>query len=73
MLAEADYYDLDSLVDAAVPSRIRTAAALALPEPATEAETAAELAALANRNILSVRTAFPTPNHLSLVTKQRPL
>ena len=54
MLAEIGYASLDDLIDAAVPAGIRSARDLRLPEAATEAETAAELAALAARNVVSV-------------------
>ncbi|MYW95611.1 aminomethyl-transferring glycine dehydrogenase [Amycolatopsis rubida] len=50
MLAECGYGSLDALVEAAVPSAIRTAGDLALPAPASEEEATAELRALAARN-----------------------
>ncbi|MFB9926466.1 aminomethyl-transferring glycine dehydrogenase [Amycolatopsis halotolerans] len=50
MLAECGYGSLDALVEAAVPTAIRTAGDLALPEPASEEEATAELRALAARN-----------------------
>ncbi|MFC5175613.1 aminomethyl-transferring glycine dehydrogenase [Nocardioides taihuensis] len=53
MLAEVGYSSLDELMDAAVPSRIRTTG-LDLPAPASEADAAAELAALAGRNRVAV-------------------
>jgi glycine dehydrogenase len=54
MLAEIGYASLDELVNAAVPEGIRSASELRLPEAATEADAAAELAVLAARNVLSV-------------------
>ena len=54
MLAEVGYASLDDLIDAAVPAGIRSASSLRLPEAATEAEAAAELAGLAGRNVMSV-------------------
>ncbi|EFL05771.1 MULTISPECIES: aminomethyl-transferring glycine dehydrogenase [Actinomycetes] len=50
MLAECGYGSLDALVEAAVPTAIRTAGDLALPAPASEEEATAELRALAARN-----------------------
>ena len=50
MLAELGYADLDALMAAAVPPRIRSTAPLDLPEPISEREAAAALAALAGRN-----------------------
>ncbi|MET9260070.1 aminomethyl-transferring glycine dehydrogenase [Amycolatopsis sp. NPDC004079] len=50
MLAECGYGSLDALVEAAVPTAIRTAGDLALPEPASEEEATVELRALAARN-----------------------
>nr|WP_244223727.1 aminomethyl-transferring glycine dehydrogenase [Amycolatopsis circi] len=50
MLAECGYGSLDALVEAAVPSAIRTADDLAIPAPASEEEATAELRALAARN-----------------------
>jgi glycine dehydrogenase len=54
MLAELGYASLDELVDAAVPAGIRSASALRLPRPASEAEASAELAAIAARNTIAV-------------------
>ena len=54
MLAEIGFPDLDSLIDTAVPGKIRTTSGLRLPEPATEAEAAGELATLAGSNVVSV-------------------
>ncbi|GAW49592.1 glycine dehydrogenase subunit 1 [Nocardioides sp. PD653] len=54
MLAELGYASLDELVDAAVPVGIRSASALQLPPPASEAEASAELAAIAARNTIAV-------------------
>ncbi|WP_028659151.1 aminomethyl-transferring glycine dehydrogenase [Nocardioides insulae] len=53
VLAELGHESLDALIDAAVPSGIRTPTGLRLPEPLTEAEAAAELQALAGRNVVS--------------------
>ncbi|MEU3275079.1 aminomethyl-transferring glycine dehydrogenase [Saccharomonospora sp. NPDC006951] len=50
MLAECGYGSLDALVAAAVPTAIRTASRLSLPEPASETEAIAELRELAGRN-----------------------
>ena len=50
MLAEVGYATLEELVDAALPAEIRTGTGLDLPTAATEAQAAAELAALAGRN-----------------------
>ncbi|WP_027927919.1 aminomethyl-transferring glycine dehydrogenase [Amycolatopsis benzoatilytica] len=50
MLAECGYGSLDALVEAAVPTAIRSAGDLALPAPASEEEATAELRALAGRN-----------------------
>ena len=54
MLVELGYSTLDALIDAVVPTEIRTRDDLQLPAPATEHETAAELRALAAKN--TVRT-----------------
>jgi glycine dehydrogenase len=54
MLAQIGFADLESLMDAAVPRGIRTTTDLRLPAPVTEAEAAEELAALADRNVVSV-------------------
>ncbi len=51
MLKALGYESLDALIDAAVPESIRTRLALALPPASTEAEVAAELRALADKNI----------------------
>ncbi|UQX90138.1 aminomethyl-transferring glycine dehydrogenase [Jatrophihabitans telluris] len=56
MLKAIGYASLDELIAAAVPESIRTRLALALPEARTEAEVAAELRALADRNV--VRTSM---------------
>jgi glycine dehydrogenase len=50
MLRVVGHESLDSLMSAAVPGGIRTAAGLDLPDAATEEEVAAELRALAGRN-----------------------
>ncbi|HEX2893100.1 MAG TPA: aminomethyl-transferring glycine dehydrogenase [Marmoricola sp.] len=50
MLKVVGFDSLDALMDAAVPGRIRTTDALALPEPASEARAATELRALAELN-----------------------
>lgn len=50
MLAECGYGSLDALVDAAVPSAIRTMRGLELPAAASEEEATAELRALAALN-----------------------
>ncbi|MFD2494153.1 aminomethyl-transferring glycine dehydrogenase [Amycolatopsis jiangsuensis] len=50
MLAECGYGSLDALVEAAVPSAIRTTRDLDLPAAASEEEATAELRALAARN-----------------------
>ncbi|GIH23419.1 glycine dehydrogenase (decarboxylating) [Acrocarpospora phusangensis] len=54
MLARLGYPELDALIDAAVPSGIRAPEELRLPEPVSETEAAAELAALAARNVVAV-------------------
>ena len=56
MLAAIGYASLDELIDAAVPKSIRASAPLRLPAPASEAQAAAELRALADRN--TVRTSM---------------
>ena len=50
MLDALGYAGLDDLLADAVPASIREQLALALPAAATEAEVAAELRALADRN-----------------------
>ncbi|WP_199435335.1 aminomethyl-transferring glycine dehydrogenase [Qaidamihabitans albus] len=50
MLAECGYGSLDALVEAAVPTAIRTNGELDLPPAASEEEATAELRALAGRN-----------------------
>ncbi|WP_066949954.1 aminomethyl-transferring glycine dehydrogenase [Streptomyces lushanensis] len=50
MLAQVGYGSLDELTAAAVPDAIRSAEALDLPGPRTEAEVLAELRTLASRN-----------------------
>ena len=50
MLQAVGYDSVDALMDAAVPSGIRAAVALSLPEARTEAEALAELRVLAGRN-----------------------
>lgn len=54
MLAEVGYPTLTALIDAAVPSGIRSASDLNLPAAATEAEARAELQELASRNTVAV-------------------
>ncbi|MFB6782358.1 aminomethyl-transferring glycine dehydrogenase [Streptomyces sp. NPDC056352] len=54
MLAEVGYPTLASLIDAAVPSGIRSTSGLNLPAAATEAEALAELRELASRNTVAV-------------------
>ena len=54
MLAELGYAGLDDLIAAAVPEGIRSSKKLALLPAATEAETAAELAGFAARNVVAV-------------------
>ena len=54
MLAEIGYASVDDLIAAAVPAAIRTSSPLSLPAARSEAEAAAELAALAARNVVSV-------------------
>lgn len=50
MLAALGFDSLDALMEAAVPGGIRTAAELALPEAATEEQTARELRTMAGQN-----------------------
>ncbi|PZS13002.1 MAG: glycine dehydrogenase (aminomethyl-transferring), partial [Pseudonocardiales bacterium] len=50
MLDVVGYATMEDLLDDAIPASIREKLALALPEPATEAEAAAELRELAGRN-----------------------
>ncbi|MGW2006369.1 aminomethyl-transferring glycine dehydrogenase [Streptomyces nigrescens] len=54
MLAEVGYPTLAALIDAAVPSGIRSASELNLPAAATETEARAELQELASRNTVAV-------------------
>lgn len=54
MLAEVGYPTLTALIDAAVPSGIRSTSDLNLPAAATEAEARAELQELASRNTVAV-------------------
>ncbi|MFE7213277.1 aminomethyl-transferring glycine dehydrogenase [Streptomyces sp. NPDC057611] len=54
MLADVGYPTLTELIDAAVPSGIRSTSDLNLPTAATEAEARAELHELASRNIVAV-------------------
>ncbi|WP_406385069.1 aminomethyl-transferring glycine dehydrogenase [Streptomyces sp. NBC_01618] len=54
MLAEVGYPTLAGLIDAAVPSGIRSTSGLNLPAAATEAEALAELRELAGRNTVAV-------------------
>jgi glycine dehydrogenase len=56
MLKALGFSNLDELIAAAVPEVIRTQLALALPAASSEAEVAAELRALADRNV--VRTSM---------------
>lgn len=51
MLKVVGFDSLDALMEAAVPGRIRVSEALSLPPAASEAEAAAELVALAGRNV----------------------
>jgi len=53
MLADLGYDSLDALIDAVVPRSIRTARPLNLPEPRTETEALAELAAIAATNVVA--------------------
>src|SRR5438034_10600292 len=50
MLKVLGFDSLDALMDAAVPGRIKSGDALALPPAASEAQAAAELRELAARN-----------------------
>ena len=50
MLATVGFESLEALMSAAVPGGIRSAAALSLPEAATETQVARELRELAGRN-----------------------
>ena len=52
MLELLGYPNLDALIEQAVPASIRSQLALSLPPAATETEVAAELRALAGRNIV---------------------
>ncbi|WP_433650801.1 aminomethyl-transferring glycine dehydrogenase [Micromonospora zamorensis] len=54
MLEVVGHGSIDELMDAAIPEVIRWHGALDLPDPATEAETIAELRALAARNTVAV-------------------
>ncbi|MFF7231190.1 aminomethyl-transferring glycine dehydrogenase [Streptomyces sioyaensis] len=54
MLAEVGYPTLTALIDAAVPSGIRSTSDLNLPAAATEAEARDELQELASRNTVAV-------------------
>ncbi|MFF3543130.1 aminomethyl-transferring glycine dehydrogenase [Streptomyces platensis] len=54
MLTEVGYPTLTALIDAAVPSGIRSTSDLNLPAAATEAEARAELQELASRNTVTV-------------------
>ncbi|MGW5200983.1 aminomethyl-transferring glycine dehydrogenase [Streptomyces spiralis] len=54
MLAEVGYPTLAGLIDAAVPSGIRSTSDLNLPAAATESEAHAELQELASRNTVAV-------------------
>ncbi|MEV8511895.1 aminomethyl-transferring glycine dehydrogenase [Dactylosporangium sp. NPDC051484] len=54
MLAEVGYRSLAELIDAAVPSGIRSTGDLNLPAAATEAEARAELLEFASRNTVAV-------------------
>ncbi|MFL6155374.1 MAG: glycine dehydrogenase (aminomethyl-transferring), partial [Marmoricola sp.] len=51
MLKVVGFDSLESLMEAAVPGRIRATDVLSLPTAASEAEAAAELVALAGRNV----------------------
>jgi len=50
MLAALGFDSLDSLVDAAVPSGVRSSTGSSIPAPASEAEVLAELRELSERN-----------------------
>jgi glycine dehydrogenase len=52
MLKEIGYHSLDELLDDAVPASIRSDRPLSLPPAASEATAAAELRALADRNVV---------------------
>ncbi|SCF16101.1 aminomethyl-transferring glycine dehydrogenase [Micromonospora chokoriensis] len=54
MLEVVGHDSIDELMDAAIPEVIRWHGTLDLPDPATEAETIAELRALAGRNTVAV-------------------
>ncbi|WCN78688.1 aminomethyl-transferring glycine dehydrogenase [Micromonospora sp. LH3U1] len=54
MLETVGHGSIDELMDAAIPEVIRWHGTLDLPDPATEAETIAELRALAARNTVAV-------------------
>ncbi|WP_371408966.1 aminomethyl-transferring glycine dehydrogenase [Micromonospora zamorensis] len=54
MLEVVGHGSIDELMDAAIPEVIRWHGTLDLPDPATEAETIAELRALAARNTVAV-------------------
>ncbi|MGC4835781.1 aminomethyl-transferring glycine dehydrogenase [Micromonospora vinacea] len=54
MLEVVGHDSIDELMDAAIPEVIRWHGTLDLPDPATEAETIAELRALASRNTVAV-------------------
>ncbi|MET8359158.1 aminomethyl-transferring glycine dehydrogenase [Micromonospora sp. NPDC005171] len=54
MLKVVGHDSIDELMDAAIPEVIRWHGTLDLPDPATEAETIAELRALAARNTVAV-------------------
>ncbi|WP_433320111.1 aminomethyl-transferring glycine dehydrogenase [Micromonospora sp. CA-269861] len=54
MLEVVGHDSIDELMDAAIPEVIRWHGTLDLPDPATEAETIAELRALAARNTVAV-------------------
>ncbi|MFF0366361.1 aminomethyl-transferring glycine dehydrogenase [Micromonospora sp. NPDC005087] len=54
MLEVVGHGSIDELMDAAIPEVIRWHSTLDLPDPATEAETIAELRALAARNTVAV-------------------
>jgi glycine dehydrogenase len=66
MLKTLGFADLDELLAAAVPESIRTRLALALPAASSEAEVAAELRALADRN--SVRASMIGLGYYDTVT-----
>jgi glycine dehydrogenase len=66
MLKALGFSSLDELIAAAVPEVIRTQLALALPAASSEAEVAAELRALADRNV--VRTSMIGLGYYDTVT-----